>query len=129
MSYLFQMLIPSLKIFQSEAFGYCSGPFLYNFCTNFFRFVQLTIAYLSFCVCFFFRFIIKIGIGQNLVEPKLTENKTLDAETIHRLFSHKSNFILSPWNDILCYLKLLPLLLVIAFQICTSILLSITFEH
>ena len=49
---------------------------------------------------FFFRFIIKIEIGQNLVEPRLTENKTLDAETIHRLFSQKIVWLV-PTKDIL----------------------------
>ena len=40
-------------------------------------------------VFFLLLFTIKIQIGQNLAEPRLTENKTLDALTIHRLFSQK----------------------------------------
>ena len=50
---------------------------------------------------FFFRFIIKIGTGQNLVEPRLTENKTLDAETIHRLLNSQKIVWLVPTRDIL----------------------------
>ena len=49
---------------------------------------------------FFFRFIIKIGIDQNLVKPRLTEHKTVDAEAIHRLFSQKIVWLM-PTRDIL----------------------------
>jgi len=30
-----------------------------------------------------------MGIGHNLVEPRLTESATLDAENMHRLFGQK----------------------------------------
>ena len=41
-----------------------------------------------------------IGIGQNLMEPRLTQNQCLNAETLHRLFGSKIVW-LSPHKNLL----------------------------
>ena len=66
------------------------GSVLHNFLTNFFPFIELIVTYQLFCVCLF-RFTIKTEIGQNLVKPRLTKNKTLGAETIQSFYSQNSS--------------------------------------
>ena len=46
-----------------------------------------------------------LGIGQNLVEPRLTNDQTLDAENIHRLFGSKIIWLV-PAQDLLVRLCL-----------------------
>ena len=37
-------------------------------------------------------------LGQNLLEPRLAENATLDAENIHRIFGHKIVWLVPTQN-------------------------------
>ena len=45
-----------------------------------------------------------VGIGQNLVEPRLTPNQTLDAENVHRLFGSKIIWLVPAQDISVCIL-------------------------